>query len=89
MDADIAARTKWAQDTEARLTKELAAKCQELAKCVEVLHQTEATREERTRWAQSLQSQADQLQGNVSSVTASRWYRIGRTLGLGPELGMK
>src|SRR5262249_20038555 len=34
-------KTHWAMDTEARLGKELAEKGQELAKCVELLHQAE------------------------------------------------
>jgi len=86
MNADLHARTQWAIDNEKRLTAELAAKCQELAQCVEVLHSTEATLEERTRWALSLQTQIEQLHGQLGSVAASRWYRMGRTLGLGPEL---
>jgi ubiquinone/menaquinone biosynthesis C-methylase UbiE len=86
MDADIRAKTQWALDTEKRLTAEIAAKCEELAKCVEVLHETEGTLEERTRWALSLQQQIEQLHVQLGSVTASRWYRMGRTLGLGPEL---
>lgn len=86
MDADLKAKTQWALDTEKRLTAELAAKCDELAKCVEVLHSTEATLEERTRWALDLQRQVEQLHVQLGSVAASRWYRMGRTLGLGPEL---
>ena len=86
MDLDLKAKTQWALDTEKRLTGELASKCEELAKCVEVLHETEAILEERTRWALSLQRQIEGLQVQLGSVAASRWYRMGRTLGLGPEL---
>lgn len=86
MHREVADRTKWARDTETRLTAELNAKAQELAKCVEILHSTEAELEKRTGWAQSLDSQNQQLTARVSNVTASRWYRLGRTLGLGPEI---
>lgn len=89
LQKDLAERTKWAIDTEARYSKELAEKCDELARCVELLHQTEATLEERTRWALNLQSTLEGTQGNLSAVVASRWYRLGRTFGLGPELGRK
>lgn len=83
---DVDAKTKWAMETEQRLTAELADKCQELARCVEILHQTEGTLEERTKWALHLQKEVQALQLQVSSVAGSRWYRMGRTLGLGPEL---
>jgi SAM-dependent methyltransferase len=89
LQADLAARTQWAIDTETRYSKELAEKCDELAKCVDLLHQTEMTLEERTRWALSLQSTLEGAQGSLSAVVASRWYRLGRTFGLGPELGQK
>lgn len=89
LQADLAARTQWAIDTETRYSKELAEKCDELAKCVDLLHQTEATLDERTRWALSLQSTLESAQGSLSAVVASRWYRLGRTFGLGPELGPK
>ncbi|MBI3683149.1 MAG: methyltransferase domain-containing protein [Acidobacteria bacterium] len=86
LEADIRAKTQWALESEERLSGELAAKCDELANCVELLHQSEKTLEERTRWALDLQSQVDRLQAQVSYVIASRWFRLGRTLGLGPEL---
>lgn len=86
LQEDVRAKAQWAIDTEKRLTDELTAKSQELAQCVELLHQNEALAEERTRWALDLQKQVDALQTQVSSVMGSRWYRMGRTLGLGPEL---
>ncbi|MBI4906230.1 MAG: methyltransferase domain-containing protein [Acidobacteria bacterium] len=86
LESDLAARTQWAQETEARLSNELKARCEELAKCVELLHHSEAALEERTRWALQLQKQVDALQAQLSAVSASRWYRMGRSLGLGPEL---
>lgn len=86
LESEVESRTKWAHETEQRLTRELHAKCDELAKCVEVLHAAEALTDERTQWAMSLQTQIDHLQAQLNGVSASRWYRMGRTLGLGPEL---
>ena len=42
-------KSEWA----AQLNAQLDAKLQELAQCVEYLHQAEKTVEERTRWAQT------------------------------------
>ncbi|MCZ2149322.1 MAG: methyltransferase domain-containing protein [Bryobacterales bacterium] len=83
---DILSKTKWALDTEERLTAELTGKLKELAECVEILHRTEAQLEERTSWALALQAHLEQMEAKVSAVSASRWHRLGRTLGLGPEL---
>jgi SAM-dependent methyltransferase len=79
-------RSAWALDTEERLGKELAAKSEELAKCVEILHQAEKTVEERTVWAQRLEQQVKTLEEQMSMLRASRWIKLGRRFGLGPEL---
>ena len=55
----------------------------ELGRCVELLQQAEKTVEERTQWALSLDERRTQL---AAAVSASRWHRLGRALGLGPEL---
>lgn len=86
LDGEVAARTQWAMDTEARLTAEVAVRNRDLAASVEALHRTEADLEQRTTWAQSLDEANRQLTARIGSVTASRWYRLGRTLGLGPEV---
>lgn len=93
LEEDLAAKARWAIETEQRLTAELAdrsgelaAKCDELARCVTLLDQAERTVEERTRWALSLDAQVQELQRRLGAVQASRWYRLGRTLGLGPEV---
>ncbi len=86
LEKDNAAKTAWAQETEQRLSAELSAKCQELADCVDILHRTEKDLEERTRWALTLQSQNEELQTQLAHVAASRWFKLGRTFGLGPEV---
>jgi SAM-dependent methyltransferase len=86
LEEDVRQRTVWAVETEKRLTKELAEKSADLAKCVDVLHQTEKTVEERTVWARQLEQQVKQLEEQIALLSASRWLRLGRRLGLGPEL---
>jgi len=86
LEEDVRQRTAWALDTETRLSKELAEKSEELVKCVEILHQAEKTAEERTAWAQRLEQQAQTLNEQMSMLRASRWLKMGRLFGLGPEL---
>jgi SAM-dependent methyltransferase len=86
LERDIAEKTRWALETEARLSSELHAKCEELAQCVTFLDQAERTVEERTTWAQTLGQECQQLRAKIEIVQASRWIRLGRTFGLGPEI---
>lgn len=86
MEGEIAARTQWALDTEARLTQEIEQKKSELLECVRLLHATEQTLEERTLWAQQTDAQREALSGQLNAARASRWIRLGRRLGLGPVL---
>ena len=74
--------SRWAQQTQ----KTLDDKIQELAHCVEKLHETEKAVEERTAWAKSLDAEIKTLQDKLSRMEASRWIRIGRTFGLGPDV---
>jgi SAM-dependent methyltransferase len=85
LEEENRAKTQWA----GRLDSELAAKVQELTQCVEYLHQAENTVEERTRWAQGLQADVERLRGQLALLEASRWVRLGRSVGLGPELELK
>jgi protein-L-isoaspartate O-methyltransferase len=75
LQSELAQRTEWARGIEA-----------DLARCVEALHHTEAILDERTRWAQSLDEQRAQLEALLAAARASRWLRLGRAAGLGPEL---
>ena len=85
LENEVQTRTQWAIDTEQRLSAELDAKCTELAHCVDVLHETETTLEARTAWALQLDKERDALAAKLSAVEASRWVRLGRTFGIGPE----
>jgi ubiquinone/menaquinone biosynthesis C-methylase UbiE len=79
-------KTEWALDTEQRLSAELTAKCAELAETVRLLDTAEATVTERTLWAQQIQAQLDQLKTQFHMLRESRWLKLGRAVGLGPEL---
>jgi SAM-dependent methyltransferase len=86
LEQENEAKTRWALETEARLSKELEAKCQELAACVELLHQAEQTIESRTAWSNKLQTEVSDLKQQVSLMKESRWFKLGRKFGLGPDL---
>jgi SAM-dependent methyltransferase len=78
LEQENRAKTEWALETERRLGEELEQRSRELVKCVDVLHETEQTLEERTAWALSLDAR-------LNAVAASRWVKLGRRIGLGPE----
>jgi len=75
VEAENDAKTAWAR----RLEAEADAKGKDLVHCVEVLHATEKTLEERTAWALRLQEQ-------LEYARASRWVKLGNRFGLGPKL---
>jgi SAM-dependent methyltransferase len=90
----------WAQDTETRLTAEVARvndafeersrefveKAKELAECVRLLDAAEQTVVQRTEWAQSLQTRVLDLETQLSAVQSSRWVKLGKSIGLGPKV---
>lgn len=82
LEGDIASKVEWARQVEARL----GMKSQELAECIEMLHRTERDLEERTAWALALDKSKQHLELRLNRVQASRWYRLGRKIGLGPEV---
>jgi SAM-dependent methyltransferase len=90
LERDIQDRTKWAIDTETNLTAAIRDQTEQLARAVadlgiavEALHHTEKELEERTAWALRLQDEARQLEERVALFRASRWVKLGRTVGLG------
>jgi hypothetical protein len=89
LEREIAAQRAAAEARIAALEAELNAKCDELAKCVEMLHSAEATVEERTHWAHALQGEVEALNALLAMARQSRWLRLGRAIGLGPELSGK
>ncbi len=83
---DARQKTQWALDTEARLTETIRAKCDELAEAVRLLDRAEATVTERTVWAQSLQTRIEEMERQLHLIRESRWLRLGRAVGLGPQV---
>lgn len=86
LEHENAAKTEWALETERRLGAELQGKCDELAHCVELLDRAEKTVEERTNWALDLERRRAALEEKLGLIQGSRWIKLGRTFGLGPEL---
>ena len=86
VEEDIRVKTQWALDTETRLNAEIQKQVEELGRAVEALHRTEKELEERTNWAMRLQEEKKELGARLAMVRASRWMRLGRKVGLGPDL---
>jgi len=92
LERDIQDKTQWAIDTETSLTavirdqtERLSHAVADLSTAVEALHHTEKELEERTAWALRLQDEARRLEEQVALFRASRWVKLGRTVGLGPS----
>ena len=86
LEEENQAKTVWAQQTEQRLSAELETQSRELAACVDALHQTEHALEQRTEWARNLDAEVNRLGAELNLVRASRWFKLGRRLGVGPGL---
>ena len=82
MEHEDQVKTEWARKASA----ELEAKCLELAHCVELLDAAEASVRERTIWAQTAEAQRADLAAQLEMIRESRWVKMGRTVGLGPNL---
>ena len=55
-------------------------------KCLALLDKAEGVVIERTKWAQSLDARIAELESVLSAAGSSRWLRLGRKLGIGPQL---
>jgi SAM-dependent methyltransferase len=86
LEADIREKTQWAIDTETRLNADLQRQTDALVAAVEQLHRTEKELEERTAWALQLQEETRRLEDQVLLYRASRWVKLGRKVGLGPDV---
>jgi SAM-dependent methyltransferase len=82
LEAESRKNAEWAIET----TQKLEGKCQELAECVRLLHETEKTVEERSNWALQLDEQISQLNASLHLLRGSRWVKLGNALGMGPRL---
>ena len=98
LESSHAEAVAWARQTESRLTAELdearrayasraaelQTKSEELGAAVTLLDAAEQTVIDRTEWARKLEREIEALEAQVSAVQASRWMKLGRSLGLGP-----
>ena len=87
LDGERAAAIAWGQAKDTELLAQLEASRAEFAKCLALFQQAEMTIEERTLWAQSLAAEIDNLRARLESVRASKWVRLGRSMGIGPKAG--
>jgi SAM-dependent methyltransferase len=79
-------KTRWAIDTETRLTAEIQHYTEELQKAAAALEQTETELQARTQWATQLDEEKRRVEEQLTLVRASRWVRLGRKVGVGPAL---
>jgi len=82
MEQEDQVKSEWARKT----SQELEAKCRELGHCVSLLDAAEGTVVERTVWAQTAEAARAQLAAQMEMIRQSRWVKVGRTVGLGPDL---
>lgn len=89
LEDDIRQKAQWAMGLETEVDKQTAA----LARAVEALHETERDLESRTQWARNLEADVHRLEKDTALLKhrlalygQSRWMKLGRKIGLGPEL---
>ncbi len=81
LEQELAQKIEWARNIDASLEKEVAEK----KHAVDLLHATEAELADRTAWAQSLAGEVARVSTQLTLYQASRWVRLGKKVGLGPE----
>jgi hypothetical protein len=57
-----------------------------LAECVRLLEAAETTVVERTLWAQRAEKLRADLAAQLDLIRVSRWVKLGRKFGVGPNL---
>ena len=82
LEGENLAKTEWALAIVASLEE----KSRELAECVRLLEAAETTVEERTLWAQRTEKLRSHLEAQLDLIRVSRWVKLGRKFGLGPDL---
>lgn len=81
LEQDLARKIEWARRIDATLATEVAEK----KEAVDLLHQAEAELAERTAWAQRLEGELARVSGQLTQYQTSRWVKLGKKVGLGPE----
>jgi SAM-dependent methyltransferase len=86
LNAENHRKTEWAVDIEKSLTAKVEQGAAQLAEAVRLLDRAETTVVERTDWARRLDAQLQETTAQLEMVRQSRWLKLGRHLGLGPQL---
>jgi predicted SAM-dependent methyltransferase len=86
LNAENRRKTEWALDIEKRLTAEIEQCVGKLKETISLLDRAEATVVERTDWAHRLDAQLQDARAQLALVRQSRWLKLGRQLGLGPQV---
>ena len=86
VEAELKEKIAWGLSTKEDLEKQLAVAFGDLSKAVELLHQNEELVEERTKWAQSLNTEVASLKEQLAAAGQSKWIKLGRKFGFGPHL---
>ena len=93
LNQELNETAEWARETEECLSSKLREVAEDrdrqtadLARCVDLLRQAETTLNERTEWAQNLDRELARVRALLAAAQSSRWVKLGRTVGLGPEL---
>jgi len=81
LEQDLARKIEWARQIDATLKAEIAEK----KEAVDMLHQVESELAERTAWAQRLNEDLARVSGQLTLYQTSRWVKLGKKVGLGPE----
>ena len=89
LNAENAEKTQWAQDTEERLGAEVADLKGRLKETIIRAEGQEKMLAERTEWARALDEQNQKLVDQLAEVQESRWIKLGRQLGVGPQLDLR
>jgi SAM-dependent methyltransferase len=82
LESEKQAAAQWGMD----LQRQLAAREAEFQSCLDLLHQAEATVEERSQWALNLDKEIQNLRAQIEALKESRWLKLGRRIGIGPQI---
>ncbi len=82
LNEEIHRQTDWALE----LTRRLAGEVEQRVEAARLLDIAEATVIERTDWARRLDAQLQETTAQLEMVRQSRWLKLGRQLGLGPQV---
>lgn len=86
LEKELGDKIAWGVSTKEILEKDVAKVSADLASSVDLLHAQEALVEERTKWALGLDKEVEQMRVRLTEAEQSKWVRLGRKLGFGPQL---